>query len=133
MKILLVGLALLFLSGCATKGIEVTTVSVDKAPLILPAVDRFQTRDIQWYVVTPDNYQATIKQLRAAGKNVALFALTDKGYQDLGLNLADIQTIVRQQQAIIEAMQEYYMLTGEEPVIEDAETGKKSDWTFDLF
>ena len=99
-------LSLLFLSGCTTKPIQVSTKPVEKAP--------FHTRDVKWVVITPNNYREVIKKLKASGKSVALFAITDKGYQNLGLNLSDIQTIIRQQQAIIAAYHDYYQPKEEE-------------------
>jgi hypothetical protein len=133
MRILIIALALLLLAGCGTNEIKVSTTPVERAPLILPAIDRFQARDVQWRIITPDNYQEVIRHLRASKKNVALFALTDKDYENLGLNFADIQTIVRQQQAIIEAMQEYYMLTGEKPVLDESASEEEKNILERLF
>lgn len=109
MKIVIVALLALVLVGCATTDpIEVSTIEVERAPLILPAVDTFQARNVEWIVITPDNYRDVTRQLEAAGDNVALFALTDNGYEALAKNIADIQKIIVQYQAIVQAYKDYY-------------------------
>lgn len=128
MKIVAVLLLVIFLAGCNTNPIQVSTTPVEKAPLILPAIDQFRARDVNWFIITPENYQKVISELQASGQNVALFAITDKGYEALSLNLTDIQTIIRQQQAIIAAYQDYYI-----PKEEPKEEPREENWFNRLF
>lgn len=37
------------------------------------------------------------------------FALTEKGYENLSLNLNDLRTFIQQQRAIVAAYERYYM------------------------
>ena len=41
-------------------------------------------------------------------KTIAFFALTDEGYEALGLNFSDIRALVQQQKAIIGSYETYY-------------------------
>ena len=50
--------------------------------------------------------------------SIAFFAITDKGYQDLGLNFSDLRAYVQQQDAIIAAYQGYYKAS--EDALDDA-------------
>lgn len=109
MKYLIIPMVL-FLTGCSwfqTKPIEVTTTPVEKIPLILPEVDIYRGRPVEWIIVTPDNYQEVVAKLRNRG-SVALFALTAKDYENASLNRGDIFKLVRQLQDIIDAYQDYY-------------------------
>jgi len=106
-------LLLSLVSACAStqsvKPIVISAKPVDKPELILPKADRIQTRDIQWIVITPDNYQEVFNKLAKDGKQVVLFALTSDGYENIALNLSDIRAYIQQQQAIIIAYEGYYL------------------------
>jgi hypothetical protein len=65
-------------------------------------------KDVKWIVVTPDNWEAAVIELKKTGRPVVLFGLTDQGYEDLGLNFSDIRALVQQQQTIIAAYEGYY-------------------------
>jgi hypothetical protein len=65
-------------------------------------------KDVKWIVVTPDNWEAAVIELKKTGRPVVLFGLTDQGYENLGLNFSDIRALVQQQQTIIAAYEGYY-------------------------
>lgn len=103
--------ALLFLAGCLgnnTETIEVTTKPIEKPELTLPEADELRIREIEWVIITPNNYEEVFSKLQEQGRPVALFALTDKGYENLGLNLSDLRAYIQQQQTIIAAYENYY-------------------------
>jgi hypothetical protein len=81
---------------------------VNKPELVLPYADPIQARDVQWIVITPDNYEKVFNDLTKSGQPVVFFALTDKGYENISLNLSDIRAFIQQQQAIIAAYEGYY-------------------------
>lgn len=74
----------------------------------MPGADRVQTRKVDWYVVTAENFQEQVEKLKAKGKPIVFFALTDEGYEALALNLSDLRAFIQQQQAIIVAYEGYY-------------------------
>lgn len=70
-------------------------------------------RPVEWIIVTQENVDEVFAQLEASGQNLALFALTDEGYENLGLNFSDIRQLVQQQRAIILAYDNYVNNNGE--------------------
>lgn len=107
-------IALLAVSGCSSSAPTPITVSakpIDKPELVLPKVDRIQTRKVEWVIITPENFEEQIQKLTAKGKPIVFFALTDEGYEALALNLSDLRAFIQQQQAIIAAYEGYYQDT----------------------
>lgn len=105
------GLVLLLISGCASQPnrIEVSATPVDRPELTLPNADRLNMRDIKWIIVTNENYEEVFNDLQKDGSPVALFGVTDKGYENLSLNLSDLRAYIQQQNAIIAAYENYYV------------------------
>lgn len=104
-------IALLAVSACGApkpQPIQISAKPVEKPELVLPKVDRVQTREVSWVVITPENFQEQIEKLNARGKPIVFFALTDEGYEALALNLSDLRAFIQQQQAIILAYEGYY-------------------------
>ena len=107
------GFLILFVavSACSTPQSRPITVSaspVDRPELVLPNPDRIQTRPVDWVVITPDNAEEVFERIRATGRPVTFFALTESGYEALALNLNDLRTFIQQLQTIIVAYENYY-------------------------
>jgi hypothetical protein len=101
----------LLISGCSSlqpKQIEVSTVPVEKPELELPKTDKIRLREVEWTLITPDNVDEVLEQAEKSGRPVVFFALTDKGYENLGLNISDIRALIQQQKTIISAYENYY-------------------------
>ena len=81
------GLVVLLLSSCTSmpQVLEVSAKPIDKPVLVLPKVDQLNMKDVKWIVVTPDNWEAAVIELKKTGRPVVLFGLTDQGYENLGL------------------------------------------------
>jgi hypothetical protein len=104
------GLVLL-ISGCVSappQKIEISARPIERPELVLPKADGLDMREADWIIITPENYEEVISKLTAERKSVALFALTDKGYQALALNINDLRTHIQQLNAIIVAYEGYY-------------------------
>jgi len=71
-------------------------------------VDELRMREVKWVVINQDNVDQVLADLDAQGIPVGLYALTGKGYANLGQNFSDIRALVQQQQAIIVAYENYY-------------------------
>ncbi len=110
MNVLGCGLALvLILSACSSpRVLEITSKPVTKPALTLPKVDVINTKPVDFVIITPDNYQEVFEQIKKTGRPIALFALTDQGYENLGTNLSDVRALIEQQRAIIAAYESYY-------------------------
>lgn len=94
--------------GTKTKPIEVVTKPVDKTRLDLADPEPLKAKPIQWVIVTPDNAEEIFKQMEAKGQNLVLFAITDDGYQQLALTIADLRNFINTQRTIIIKYKEYY-------------------------
>ena len=103
-------IALLTISACspAPREINISAKPVEKPELVLPKSDKIKTRDVEWTVITPENFQEVVSKLSTKGKPIVFFALTDEGYEALALNLSDLRAFIQQQQAIIVAYEGYY-------------------------
>ena len=93
--------------------IEVSTKPIEKPELTLPAVDEIHLRKVDWVIITEENMDAKLAQLKASGQPLAMFVLTGEGYENLGLNFSDIRALVQQQQQIIIAYENYYKKANE--------------------
>lgn len=100
--------SLLLVAACATKPIEISASPIDKPTLMVPTVSKINSRDVKWVVVNRDNFNQVMADIEKKNGNVVLFALTDKGYEALSMNVADLRQLVQQQQAIIAAYEKYY-------------------------
>lgn len=97
--------------GGDVKPVEITTKAADKTPLALPDPDPVNTSPIVWYIITPENYQEVFKKLAEEGHDVVLFGITDDGYQELAVLIADVRNHINQQREILKRYREYYEST----------------------
>ena len=101
----------LLISGCSSlqpRQIEVSNVPVEKPELELPETDEIRLREVEWTLITPDNVEEVLEKAEESGRPVVFFSLTDKGYENLGLNISDIRALIQQQKTIISAYENYY-------------------------
>jgi|TARA_B110000285_G_scaffold29984_1_gene30585 hypothetical protein len=109
MRVLIIVLTMLLVTACSgVNRIETVSVAVAKTPLNLNLPKPLTANDVEWIVINKDNYQEVFDKLTADGKQPVLFALTDKGYQALALNYADIRKVIAEQRQILISYQEYY-------------------------
>lgn len=102
--------ATLVLSSCSSvpQIIDIKSEPVEKPKLELPSVDRFVTRPTDWVVITPENAKSVFEKMSQDGKTLVVFAMDEKSYQALSLNVTDLLKLVKQQQAVIAAYDTYY-------------------------
>jgi len=117
LRILTTLLLLLSLQGCMTLGnlfgekvkpIEVQTKAVERTRLNLPDPKPIKPMTPKWYVVTPDNIEEVWKELKDNNADVVLFAITDDGYEQLAITMAELRNYIKSQKAIIIKYKEYY-------------------------
>lgn len=118
MKILLV-LALMIptLTGCASfslfgkskvQEVEIQTQAVERTRLDLKQPTPLAPRTPKWIVITPENAQKVWEKLASNNENLVLFAVTDNGYEELSINMAEIRNFINMQRQIIIKYKEYY-------------------------
>jgi len=103
--------ALLAISGCTSsmpQRIEVSAKPIEKPELVLPNADGLRMREVQWVLLTPENFEEKLKDFEKSGRPIVFFALTDEGYENISMNFSSIRAYIQQQQAIIAAYENYY-------------------------
>ncbi len=115
MNVLGSGLVLLLLTSCASvpPSITVSTKPIEKPSLIVPPVDTVTMKEVKWIIVTEDNLEEVIADLKASGQPLAIFGLSGQGYENLSTNFSAIRALVQQQQTIIAAYKQYYEKSSE--------------------
>lgn len=66
-------------------------------------------KNVDYIVITPENAEEVFSELRRSGKPVVLFAVTEDGYQNLSLNMAQILEVLLQKNAVIAAYEDYHV------------------------
>lgn len=128
-KLLVIAL-LTLLSGCNTFGfsfkrseekpVEVVTKPAEKLPLALTDPAPLRLKVPRWLIVTPQNVDAIWKSLQDKKVDLVLFALTDDGYEELSVDMAEIRNLISTQRSIVLKYREYY----EAPHPKDAVSNK---------
>ena len=102
------------LQGCALlgwkaiEGIEIKKKAVDRTPLNLADPQPLKPTIPQWRVITPENQAQVFAELKSKNIDQVLFALTDDGYEELAVDIAQIRALIAQQRDIIVKYREYY-------------------------
>ena len=113
-SILAVIIAAAMLQGCALlgwkaiEGIEIKKKAVDRTPLNLADPQPLKPTAPQWRVITPENQAQVFAELKSKNIDQVLFALTDDGYEELSVDIAQIRALIAQQRDIIVKYREYY-------------------------
>ena len=115
-KIFTIALILL-LTGCSIGGekkIKIFSVEEPRAKLNLPDPMPLSLEDIRWIIITSANAEEVFKKLEEAGIDPVLFGLTDKDYELLAKNFAQIRQKLQETNNLLEEYKKYYEETGKE-------------------
>ena len=109
-NVLVFGLTAILLSSCAAgvKVIDTYKIEKKREPLAIEDPAPLELQDIDWIIITKDNAEEVFEKIKAGGGEYSLFALTDKGYEKLALNFADIRNKLAEQRQIILSYKDYY-------------------------
>jgi len=104
------------------KEVVVKQKAVEKTRLNLSHPDPvdLSKRNITWKIVTQDNATQVFADLENNAVDPVFFALTDDGYKELSLTIAELRNYIALQRSIIVKYKEYY-----EPEIKDGAEGSK--------
>jgi hypothetical protein len=109
-KILAVALILL-LTGCSIGGerkVKIFSVEEPRAKLNLPDPMPLTLEDIRWIIITSENAQEVFQRLEEQGIDPVLFGLTDKDYEMLAKNFAQIRQKLQETNNLLEEYKKYY-------------------------
>ena len=104
------------LSGCASfslfgnkvKPVEIQTKAVERTPLNLREPEPLKPRGFDWILITPENAEEVWQKLREKNVDLVLIGLTDDGYEELAITMAEIRNFIVMQRAIILKYKQYY-------------------------
>ena len=104
-------LIILALTGCSIGGekrIKLFAVEEPRQKLNLPDPMPLTLEDIRWIIITSENAQEVFKKLEEAGIDPVLFGLTDKDYEMLAKNFAQIRQKLQETNSLLEEYKKYY-------------------------
>ena len=110
MNVLILLTLTISLSACSRtpRELEYTPQPIDRPELILPVSEELRLSKIDWIIITPDNATEEFDKIKASGKPVVVYALTNSGYEALALDMSKILKKLSEQNAIIVAYEDYY-------------------------
>ena len=115
LQILTISLLATSLAGCANfsfgtrvKPIEVMAKPMDRTPLDIPLPEPLRIKPFEWVLVTPGNAEEVFAKLEQRGDDLVVIGLTDEGYQQLAITIAELRNLINLQRNIILKYQEYY-------------------------
>ena len=108
-KIIIIALMIL-MTGCSfgEKRIKIFSVEEPRAKLDYPMPTALQLEELKWIIITSKNAQEVFKKLEEAGIDPVLFGLTDKDYQVLARNFAQIRQKLQETNNLLEEYKKYY-------------------------
>ena len=99
----------IFLTSCSgVKQLSIFKEEVPRAKLNLEKPTPLQMEKIQWRIITSENAEEVFKKLEADGIDPVLWGLTDKDFELLAKNFAQIRNKMVETNAILEKYKEYY-------------------------
>ena len=109
-KILAVAIMIL-LTGCSIGGekkIKIFSVEEPRQKLDYPMPTALQLEELKWIIITSENAQEVFKKLEESGIDPVLFGITDKDYQVLARNFAQIRQKLQETNNLLEEYKKYY-------------------------
>ena len=99
----------ILLSGCSgVKRLDIFKEEVPRAKLNLEKPTPLQMEKIHWHIITSENAEEVFKKLEADGIDPVLWGLTDKDFELLAKNFAQIRNKLVETNALLDKYKEYY-------------------------
>jgi hypothetical protein len=112
-KNLSIAFSVILLGGCSLFGdsvepVIVETREVERVRLELIDPVPIKISRVEWFVITPENIDEVFEEFQNNKYDLVVFGLTDEGYENLSLNMAEIRKYIIEQKSIISAYKQYY-------------------------
>jgi len=103
-KVLIASLLAFSVSACTATGPKILTKTeiLDRPNFVVPDNRVVEQYPLKWVVITAANADKKLKV------NPTIIGLTPDGYQNLSVNVAELRRYIKQQNATIQAMKNYY-------------------------
>ena len=101
---------ILLLTSCTfgEKRIKIFSIEKPREQLDYPMPTALQLEEVKWIIITSENAQEVFAKLEAAGIDPVLFGLTDKDFQILAKNFAQIRQKLQETNNLLEEYKKYY-------------------------
>jgi hypothetical protein len=111
MNKIIVLISILLLTGCSIGGekkIKLFSIEQPRAKLNIDKPTPVQMEKIRWIIITSANAQEVFAKLEAEGIDPVLFGLTDKDYEIIAKNFAQIRAKLKESNEILDKYKQYY-------------------------
>ena len=99
----------IFLTSCSgVKQLEIFKEEVPRAKLNLEKPTPLELENLRWIIITSANAEEVFKKLEEQGIDPVLWGLTDKDFELLAKNFAQIRNKMVETNAILDKYKEYY-------------------------
>ena len=101
----------MLLSGCSIGGekkIKIFSLEKPRKKLDYPMPTALELEQLKWIIITSENAEEVFAKLEAAGIDPVLFGITDKDYQVLARNFAQIRQKLQETNNLLEEYKKYY-------------------------
>ena len=99
----------IFLTNCSgVKQLSIFKEEVKRQDLNLDKPSPLVLERIKWHIITSENAEEVFKKLEAEGIDPVLFGLTDKDFQLIAKNFAQIRNQLKVTNELLDKYKEYY-------------------------
>ena len=109
-KIILILVTAILLTGCAIgeRKIKVFSVEEPRQQLDYPLPTPLELEQIQWIIIHSENADEVFAKMKEQGLDPVLFGLSDKDYELLAKNFAQIRAKLQETNTLLEEYKKYY-------------------------
>ena len=99
----------LTLSGCSSiKQLDIFSMEVEREPLALEKPTIQELEKLKWIIITSENADEVFKKMKDEGIDPVVFGLSDKDFQLLAKNFAQIRAHMMKLNVMIDEYKDYY-------------------------
>ena len=110
-KIILILVTAVLLTGCSLGGekkIKIFQVEEPRQQLDYPLPTPLELEQIQWIIIHSENADEVFAKMKEQGLDPVLFGLSDKDYELLAKNFAQIRAKLQETNTLLEEYKKYY-------------------------
>ena len=109
------------LTSCSgVKELTIFKKKIEREKLNIDKPTPLQLEQLRWIIITSENAEEVFKRLEEEGIDPVLFGLTDKDFQLIAKNFAQIRNQLKITNDLLDKYKEYY-----EPEVKDGKDGEK--------
>ena len=101
---------ILLLTSCTfgEKRIKIFSIEKPREKLDYPMPTALQLEELKWIIITSENAEEVFRKLEEKGIDPVLFRLTDKDFEMLAKNFAQIRQKLQETNNLLEEYKKYY-------------------------